>query len=211
MRVVVVGAGGHGQVVADILLQRAAAFGEVRPIGFVDDDISLLGQEILGLPILGHTEVLESVQHDGIVIAIGSNARRYQLSVSLAARGERLMTAIHPSAQIGNGVELAPGVMVSAGVVINTGSRVGMSAIVNTGATVDHHTHVGDCAHIAPGVHMGGQVHVGDRTLVGIGAIVLPRTHIGNDATIGAGAVVTTDVPGAVTVVGVPARVLVRV
>jgi len=210
MNVIVVGAGGHGQVVADILLKGAASPWPLQPLGFVDDDRSLAGRQILGLPVLGSVEALETIAHDAIVVAVGSNARRHQLCSALTARGETLVAVIHPSAQIGNAVELAPGVMVSAGAVVNTGSRLGIGAIVNTGATVDHHTEIGACAHIAPGVHMGGEVRVGERTLVGIGAIVLPRTRIGSDAVVGGGAVVTTDVPDGVTVVGVPARVLVR-
>jgi len=209
LKIVIVGAGGHGQVVADILLMRAANCDGLTPVGFVDDDLSLRGRRILNLPVVGQIDDLRSVAHDGIVVAIGSNSRRYQMCAALVARGEVLVSAIHPSAQIGYGVELGAGVMVSAGAVINTGSRVAMGTIVNSGATVDHHTEVGPCAHIAPGVHMGGEVQVGECALVGIGAIVLPRMRIGNDATVGAGAVVTSNVPDGVTVVGVPARVMV--
>lgn len=211
MRVIVVGAGGHGQVVADIIMKARAAGADVTALGFVDDDAKLFGREILGLGVLGTTHDLTEIAHDAIVVAIGSNAVRARVCSELIARGERLVSAVHPSAQIGNGVLIEAGAMIVAGAIVNTGSRIGIAAIVNTGATVDHHTFVGACAHIAPGVHMGGEVRVGDRALVGIGAVVLPRISIERDAIVGGGAVVIADVPPGATVVGVPARAVVKI
>jgi sugar O-acyltransferase (sialic acid O-acetyltransferase NeuD family) len=211
MKVIVVGAGGHGQVVADILLKNATGTAESVAVGFVDDDGALRGQQILGLPVLGTIDDLRRIQHDGIVVAIGTNARRERLCMQLLGRGERLVSAVHPSAQIGTNVTIEAGAMICAGAIVNTGSRIRTAAIINTAATVDHHSEVGEYAHIAPGVHMGGQVRVGSRALVGIGAIVLPRIRVEDDAVVGAGAVVTADVSRGATVVGVPARVLVKV
>ncbi|MGC4032786.1 MAG: hypothetical protein QM754_13845 [Tepidisphaeraceae bacterium] len=59
---------------------------------------------------------------------------------------------------------------------------------------------------MSPGVRLAGRVTVGDFAFVGIGAIVLQCLAIGERATVGAGAVVRNDVPGGVTVVGVPAK-----
>jgi acetyltransferase-like isoleucine patch superfamily enzyme len=69
---------------------------------------------------------------------------------------------------------------------------------------------IGDHAHVAPGVHTGGEVRIGEGTLVGIGATVMPGCSVGSWSVIGAGAVVTADLPGSVTAVGVPARILRR-
>ena len=206
MRVVIVGAGGHGQVVADILRKNVDRSGDVVPTGFVDDDASLTGREFLGIPVLGPVEALGAIAHDALVVAIGTNERRETICRSLMARGESLIAVIHPSAQIGHDVTVEPGAMICAGAIVNTGSRIGSAAIVNTGATVDHHTIVGSFAHVAPGVHMGGDVRVGEAALVGIGAVVLPGVSIGRRAVVGGGAVVTADVPDGVTVVGVPAK-----
>ena len=209
MRVIVVGAGGHGQVVADIL-QTSGLDARVEVIGFVDDDPSLGAAMVLGLPVLGPVGDLQHVPHDGIVVAVGCNDRRARLCGSLSARGERLIAAVHRSAQIASNVAIEPGAMICAGAIVGTGSHIGTAAIVNTGATVDHHTHIGPFAHIAPGVHMGGEVRIEEGALVGIGAVVLPRRRVGRTATVGAGAVVTMDVSAGATVVGVPARVVLR-
>jgi sugar O-acyltransferase (sialic acid O-acetyltransferase NeuD family) len=206
VRVLVLGAGGHGQVVADALLCAAARGAEVEPVGFLDDDPALEGTLALGLRVRGPLAALAATPHDAVILGIGSNRVRKRLYLEFAARGERFVSAIHPRATIGGGVTLGSGTVVCAGAVINTGARVGDNAIVNSGAIVEHHNDVGSHAHIGPGARLGGDVRVGEGTLVGLGAIVLPQQQVGAWCTVGAGAVVLCAVGDGLTVVGVPAR-----
>jgi sugar O-acyltransferase (sialic acid O-acetyltransferase NeuD family) len=206
MRVVIVGAGGHGQVVADVLLCAARAGSGAEPIGFVDDDPNLTGQVLLGLPVVGRLESLASIPHDGVVVAIGDNATRRSIFDMLSTRRERFVVARHPSAIVAGSVELGPGTMICAGAIVNPGSIIGANVILNTGCSIDHHNRIGDHVHIGPGVRTGGAVTVGEGSLVGIGAVVMPGRTIGAGSTVGAAALVQQDVPSATTVVGVPAR-----
>ncbi len=210
MRVLIVGAGGHGQVVADILLRMGESRGDVEPVGFLDDDPKLAGRSILGLPVLGTTYDIGEVEHEAVIIAIGDNETRRCLFDILRSGGERLFTARHPNTVIAPDVKLGPGSVVCAGAVVSTGSVIGANVILNTSCSVSHHSHVGDHVHVAPGARLGGEVTLGEGVLVGISATVLPRKHVGNWNTVGAGAVVCDDVPGGVTVAGVPARPLER-
>jgi sugar O-acyltransferase (sialic acid O-acetyltransferase NeuD family) len=207
-RILILGAGGHGQVVADILREMARAGAAVEPIGFLDDDPALRATAPLGLPVLGG--LAERVDVEAAIVAIGDNATRRELFERLRARGVKLATAIHPRAVVAAGVPIGPGSVVAAGAIVNTGSVVGVNAILNTGCTVDHHNQIGDHAHIAPGAHLAGQVHVGEGALVGIGATVLPKCRIGAWATVGAAALVRADIPEHATAVGVPARIIRR-
>lgn len=209
MRVLIVGAGGHGQVVADILLARCEAGDRsLTPVGFVDDDPALTGQTLLSLPVLGPISACAAIPHEALVLGIGANATRARLAEQLQASGEQLLSAVHPSAILGTQVRIGPGSVICAGVVINTGAVIGRNVILNTGCTIDHHNRIGDHAHIAPGANLGGDVTVGPGTLVGIGATVLPQQQIGAWSVIGGGAVVTHPLPDAVTAVGVPARII---
>jgi sugar O-acyltransferase, sialic acid O-acetyltransferase NeuD family len=208
MRVLILGAGGHAQVVADILLQAYRAGSSTYPLGFLDDNPALIGTTIMGLRVLGTIAQIDSIEHEGIIVAIGDNRTRARLFELIQAKGKQIVNAIHPTAVLASNVCLGCGVMICAGVVINTGSVIGDNVILNTGCIVDHHNRIGNHAHIAPGVRLGGNVTVGEGTLVGIGAVVLPQRTIGEWSIIGAGSVVTRDIPPYVTAVGVPARVI---
>ena len=205
-RIVILGAGGHGQVVADILLAMAEASSSFSVVGFLDDDPSNWGKQFLGLTVLGPLKSISDIPHEGVVAAIGNNKARSQVVSSLHEQGEHLISATHPRAVLGTGVRIGPGSMICAGVVVNTGAEIGEGVILNTGSTVDHHCRIGRCSHIGPGAHLGGDVVIGEGVLVGIGAAVLPSRRIGSWSVVGAGATVTEDIPDGWTVVGKPAR-----
>lgn len=206
MRILILGAGGHGQVVADILLRMAEGSGELTVAGYLDDNPRFVGQQFLGLSVLGCLADRTSVPHDALVVAVGDNHTRQRIAKELASQGERFAVACHPRAVIAPDVSIGPGSMVCGGVVINPGSVIGVHVILNTACTIDHHNRIGDCAHIAPGVHLGGDVQVGAGALVGIGATVMPQRSVGDWAVIGAGSLVTKDIRSHVTAAGIPAR-----
>ncbi len=207
-RVLILGAGGHAQVVADILLRVHDAGTNWKPVGFLDDDSALAETVILGLPVLGSIAQLDEFDHDAVIVAIGDDRTRARIFESVRARGEQIVNAIHPAAVLAPDVRLGEGVMICAGVVVNTGTVIGDNVILNTSCTVDHHNHIGNHAHIAPGVHLGGDVTIGEGTLIGIGATVIPQRTVGAWSVIGAGSVVSKDIPAHATAVGMPARVI---
>ena len=207
-RVVILGAGGHGQVVADILLATQRAGHVVVPVGFLDDNTALHGSSFLGLPVLGSMNALTSLDAEAVVVAVGDNARRQSLFAQASSAGMTLANAIHPSAVIAPDVHLGRGVMVCAGAIVNTGSIIGDGVILNTACSVDHHNRIGDFAHVAPGSHLGGGVSIGEGALIGIGCVVLPGTAVGDWAVVGAGSTVIRAVPDHCTAVGSPARLI---
>ncbi|MBI5302886.1 MAG: acetyltransferase [Chloroflexi bacterium] len=208
MRVLIIGAGGHAQVVADILLSMRERNPAIEPIGYMDDDANLQAQVLLGLPVLGIVSDLSIIEHDAVVIAVGNNHLRQQLYTRLRDQGERFFAAIHPSALLARQATVGEGCVICAGAIVGTGSTIGEGVILNTACSVDHHNLISAFAHVAPGAHLGGQAQIGQGTLVGIGATVMPRQSVGSWSIVGAGAVVTRPVPSNVTVVGIPARIL---
>lgn len=205
-RVLIVGAGGHGQVVADILLVAQASGSPLVPIGFVDDAAERHHKTVRNLPIYGKVNQYRDVRFDEVILAIGNNLIRSQFFASFQAVGVNIGTAIHPSAIISGDVTIGPGTIVCAGVVINTGSNIGANVILNTSCSVDHHNFVDNHVHIAPGARTGGDVQIGSGALIGMGAVVMPQRHVGAWSVVGAGALVYENVLAGATVVGVPAK-----
>jgi sugar O-acyltransferase (sialic acid O-acetyltransferase NeuD family) len=199
--ILIIGAGGHGKVVADILLCSG-----IKVLGFLDDDPATWQDTRLGLPVLGAIEDYQRFAPDGLTMGIGSNAARRQIVIRLSGAESLWRNAIHPKAIVSPFARLGKGIVVAAGSVVNPDAVIGDNTILNTGATVDHDCVIGDYAHIAPGAHLSGGVRVGEGTLIGIGAAIAPGCSIGEWSVVGAGAVVVQDVPARVTAKGVPAR-----
>lgn len=208
MNIIIIGAGGHGQVIADTVLLRRAAGENIDIVGFLDDDISLKGKNILGIPVLGNIEYHTSVNFDRIVIGIGVNKIRTMIFRKFASLGRQFYTAIHPASVIAPNVSIGEGTVIFAGTVVNTGSVIGENSIINTAATVDHHGDIGSHAHIGPGVHLGGTVKIGEGAFIGIGSTILPNISVGSWSIIGAGATVINNIPTNVTAIGTPAKII---
>ena len=177
-------------------------------MGYLDDNIQLVGRTLLDLSVLGGIDATSNIEHDAVIVAIGHNQTRQRIFEALRSRGERLVIARHPSAIVAPDVQIGPGAMICANAVVNPGSVIGANVILNTGCTVDHHNTIGDHAHIAPGVHLGGDVRIGSGALVGIGATVIPQRSVGAWSAIGAGSVVTKNVADGMIAAGNPARVI---
>ena len=208
IKVLILGAGGHAQVVVDILLMNYESDKKIVPIGYLDDDLSLKDKKILGIHVLGAISQLNDVPHDAIIIAVGDNRKRFSLFETLIQQGENLINAIHASVIISSQVEIGLGVVICAGVVVNTGTEIGNNVIINTGSIVEHHNRIKNHVHLAPGINLGGDVEIGEGTLVGIGASILPQKKVGQWSVIGSGSIVTMDIPDKVMAAGVPARVV---
>ena len=192
-RLIIIGASGHGKVVADIALLNG-----YRDIVFLDDDEDI--KECAGFPVIGKTMEAKRMSGDK-VIAIGNTTIRERIQNDL-----KTVTLIHPNAIIGRNVEIGEGTVVMAGAVINTYARIGKGCIINTSASVDHDCRVGNYVHVAVGAHICGMVEVGECTWIGAGAIIVNNTLICRDCTIGAGAVVLKDITDKGVYVGVPAQ-----
>ena len=195
-KVVIIGAGGHGKVIADIV--RAAGD---TVAGFLDDDGSKT--VCYGCPVLGPVASAVALTDCRFVIAIGNNVVRRRIAEEYTLPW---YTAIHPRAVISPGAEIGEGTVVMANAVINAEARIGRHCIINTGAIAEHENVIGDFAHLSPAAALGGNVTVGAGTHIGIGACVRNQVTICGGCTVGAGAAVVKDIGEPGVYAGVPAR-----
>ena len=204
-KLLIVGAGGHGKVVADTALMS----GNWSEIAFLDDKYPLLNS-IHDWPVLGTLNEVEefSLEYSDCVVAIGSSSLRMELIKKYLKRGYSLPAIIHPASSVSSFVSLGAGCVVFAKTVINSDSKIGDGCILNTGVIVDHDCELGEGVHLAPGVNLAGGVCIGHRSLMGVGSSVIPQIVIGQNVIAAAGSVVTQDIGDNCTVAGVPAKVI---
>lgn len=199
--VIIIGASGHGKVVADIIRKSGD-----KIFGFLDDNEEL-SNEFVGVPVLGRIDDYRKYLNIAeFVIAIGDTEVRD--SISRKINKARIYTAIHPTAVIsGIDVSIGPGTVIMANAVINSGSHIGKHCIINTGAIVEHDNTIEDFAHISVGAKLAGSVYVGKYTWIGIGAVVSNNLRICQGCVIRAGAVVIENIVKSGNYQGVPAKI----
>lgn len=209
-KIIVYGAGGHGKVVADILL----ALKNPNLAGFADDRAELQGSMVLGLPVLGDGHWLQQEARKtnvAVALGVGDNFARQQLAEKCRAWTTELITLVHPTASVSKSARLGPGTVVMAQAAINPDARIGSAVIINTGAVVEHDVVIGDYAHIAPNAAMAGASSLGDFSFLGLNAAVRQGVTIGSQSIVGAGGVVVRNIPDNVIAFGVPALVQRRI
>lgn len=196
--VVIIGAGGHGKVIADIVLKS-----EDQVVGFLDDNTSL-GDTFIGFPVLGTVGKWIGYRDCSFVIAIGNAEIRERIAKSMDVE---FYTALHPDAVISNiETSIGGGTVIMANAVVNSGSKIGSHCIINTSAVVEHDNMISDFVHVSVGAKLAGTVGIGKGTWIGIGAVVKNNLNICGSCMIGAGAVVVKDISEPGTYVGVPAK-----
>lgn len=195
-RLIIIGASGHGKVVADI-----AVLNGYKDIAFLDNNPKI--NTCAGYPVLGPDAMALELDGD-VFVAIGNAEARKRLIERYKTRSFPVL--IHPSAVVAESAEVGAGSVVMAGAVINSGARIGQGCIINTSSSVDHDCIIEDFCHISVGTHLSGTVMVGARTWIGTGAIVSNNINICGGCIIGAGAVVIKDIIEPGTYVGVPAK-----
>lgn len=188
---IIIGANGHGKVVADIARQY------YNQIDFLDDNPKL--------NTLGNiSDYIKYLDRD-FFVAIGNNEMREKITKNLI--GANIISLVHKNAVVANNVVIGGGTVVMAGAVINPDTIIGKGCIINTCASVDHDCIVGDFSHISVGAHLAGTVRVGKKCFICIGATIINNKTICDEVTIGAGATVINDLYKKGIYIGTPAKV----
>lgn len=208
--VAILGAGGFGREVLDILEAIRARGEPLEVAGFlVEEGFGEAGASVNDRPVLGGFDWLERHASEvDCLCAVGDPALRRRLVERARRCGARFRNAIHPAAVLTRRVEAGTGVVIGAGSVLTNRIRIGDHVHVNLLCTVGHDAVLGDFATLAPGVHVSGGVRVGEGAHLGTGANVIEGISVGEWSVLGAGATAVRDVPANATAVGVPCRVI---
>lgn len=203
MRLVFIGASGHGKVCAEI-----AELNGNKEILFLDDDKSIKTcgcHPVMGVGADFHDYVDGNTQ---FFVSIGNGKARRRMISEIKDAGGKMAILIHPDSILSKDIQIGIGSVVMAGAVVNPGTVIGEGVIVNTGSSIDHDCRIGSYSHIAVGSHICGTVYIGGNCWIGAGAVVSNNVNICEGCMIGAGAIVIKDIDGAGTYIGVPAKML---
>lgn len=204
MQLILLGAGGHATVLAEILQQSGKTL-----LGLAGPEAATSGL-LAALPYLGDdaamTQPPASVRLVNGLGSTNNTAARARLFQHFRAAGYRFADVRHPTAIISPSAQTGEGLQALAGCVINSEARLGDNVLVNSRAVVEHHCHIGDHSHIASGAILCGDCRLQAGVHVGAGATVKQGIQIGANAVIAAGAVVVRDVPANSLAMGVPAE-----
>lgn len=203
-RLAILGASGHGKVIAEIALSTdwdsVEFYDDAFPIKASLDNYSIHG---------GLDQLLEkSYYYDGFHVAIGNNRTRLNILNQLLRLDLLCPNIIARSAVVSQSTSLGVGISIMENVVVNAKTILGDGVILNTSCSVDHDCNIASGVHISPGAHLAGDVSVGVCSWVGIGSTIIQGKVIGDDSIIGAGSAVISNIPSSVNAVGVPSKII---
>lgn len=211
----VYGASGYGREVMPVARQQLAQAGvPAACLVFVDDRPEAAA--VNGQRVLSYAQFLaEPATARCAVLAIGSGVVREKLALRCAADGVQPWSVAAANVVQMDAVALGEGAVLSPFVTLTSNIRIGRHFHANLYSYVEHDCVIGDFVTFAPGVHCNGNVTVEDHAYIGTGAVLRQGKPgeplvIGRGAVVGMGAVVTKSVAPGATVVGNPARVLVK-
>lgn len=198
---IIIGAGGHGKVIADIALKLK----KWNRVMFLDDIVTK--KSVMNIDVVGKIDkaILYKDEAD-FVVAIGSNFYRDKIQCSLEKKGLSIVSLIHPNDIIGTDVRIGNGTVIMAGAVINSSCSIGKGCIINTNCNIDHDNIIEDFVHISPGVNLAGNVKIGTKSWIGVGSSVKNNINVCDNVVIGAGAVVVKNIIEKGTYIGIPAK-----
>lgn len=205
---IILGAGGHGKVVAE----TALTLNKYQEISFLDDKFSKdkVLKDFLGINIIGNLNFSEELKKKQVfsdaIVAIGDSTLRLKWIKRLKNFNYQIPSILHPSAWIAPSSYIAEGSVVLAQAAIQSNAIIGLGSIINTSSSVDHDSILYEGVHICPGARLAGDVKVGEKSIIGIGASINEGIIIGKNVIVGAGAAVISNLGDNVIAKGVPAK-----
>jgi acetyltransferase-like isoleucine patch superfamily enzyme len=195
-RLLLIGAGLGATQVLDILAERP----EQAAVGIVDDDSATWGSEILGVPVVGGSELVAALHglggFDAVVVAISTSVdARARLRGLCEQAGVPLANVIDPRVKLATGVTIGTGNVICAYCHFGTETRIGDNNFISAYNSYDHHNVLGNDISTGPGCMTSGEVTLEDRVRLGTGVFVEPKLVLGEGALVASGAIVVTSVP----------------
>ncbi len=207
------GASGFGKEVMPLVRQHYSQLNQDN-IVFIDDGGRL--EQLDGYKVLSYQQFMQHpATQKAVTIAIADSQVREKLNAKLVQDNIEIINVIANNALQYDNITMGKGSIICGFVHLTSNIKIGKGFHANIYSYIAHDCVIGDFVTFAPRVSCNGNVHIEDHAYIGTGAVLRQGTPdkpliIGKGAIVGMGAVVTKDVPAGVTVVGNPARPLIK-
>lgn len=182
----IIGAGGHGKVVAE----AAELENKYNEISFLDDNEKV--KEIYNFKVIGKINDFKNFKdkYKYAFVAIGNNEVRLRLIEELIKEGFIVPNIIHPRVSVSKYSKVDIGTVILCGAIVNTNCLIGKGCIININATIDHDSVIGDGVHISSGSVIRSMVNIGELSTIKAGACITEGKSIEKNTTINSGIVI---------------------
>ena len=207
-KIVLIGAGGFGKEVAQMIESINRRNTTYELLGFLDDGPQYNPDtKINGYPWLGDSNwILEHKENVLCNCTVGDASTKARIQKRLTEQGVQFETIIAPSAGIASHTTIGKGCVLYWNVGISVNCVIGDGVLLNDGVALGHDVVIGDYTSIMPGTRISGECIVGREVNIGGAAFVVPGKKVGDNARIAAGSIVFSNVRAGTTVLGNPAK-----
>lgn len=209
-KLVILGAGGFAREVAqyihDINLQN-----KVYDLhGFIDDDSEKHGMVFNNTVVLGNINMLKEQiffkETIYCICAIANPTAKQKMVEEAIKAGMKFINIIHPTAYLGNSVQLGEGIIIGPQSILTVNIKIGNHVSINPSCGIGHDSIIGEFSTLYWNVNISGNVNVGKYVEIGSKAFIKQGLKIEEKVIIGAGAVVIQNINREKTAVGIPAK-----
>lgn len=209
MEVVILGGQGDGLVAAQVILDMQRSGVDISLLGFLNDyhevNATIGGYRVLGLTS-DWIKLPSNVHFHFSLLSVGKMPERVNLIESLSIPPERLVSLVHPTAQVADDAKIGRGCLITSYAVLQPGSRLGGCCSVRAGANVGHDVVVEDFVYIGPNSTMCGYSKLLKGSYAAPNSVLRDSCVMGEFSVLGAGSVAFKDMPRSTTFIGNPAR-----
>ncbi len=206
--IVIIGAGGLGREVAQLIKDINQDKKTWNLLGFIDETVEKHGRVINDTAVLGSFDWLEKENRKNLwaVCALGNPRDKYKLLKRALPVSINYATLIHPDARINKYSEVGFDCIICCNTFISVNTKIGNHICINPGCGIGHDTVIEDYSSLYWNVTLSGNVYIHEGCEIGSKATVIQKKTVGKWSILGAGAVVVKDIPDFCTAVGVPAE-----
>jgi sugar O-acyltransferase (sialic acid O-acetyltransferase NeuD family) len=210
--IVIIGAGGFGKEVAQLIKEINLNKKTWNLLGFIDETTTKHGLLINENPVLGDLDWFNKNTGNQnkvwTVCALGNPRDKYNLVKKASAYHLDFATLIHPDAKMSKYSEFGFGCIICCNSFISVNTKIGNHVCINPGCGIGHDTVIEDYSSLYWNITLSGNVYIHEGCEIGSKATVIQKKTVGKWSIIGAGAVIIKDLPEYCTAVGVPGKTI---